>query len=241
MALRISAGPATGRDAIFVLNGVGAECVEPELKRPVVRGRDIEPFTIKKSSAALLVPYQFESGKPRAISLSDFPVARSYLERHRAELETRHCVRGWEKAWYEFHDSPFRDLALVRKILVPDVAETNRFAIDECSFPLHSVYYILPHEGVSLEYVTAILNSPICTFVIRTTAPQVKDGFSRYRRQFVSQLPIPAVDRDSEKAVIREFQLGNFESVAEMTWRIFGVSRATRSLILGELRRLQHG
>ena len=200
---RMSAGLATGRDELFVLPGGGIE-VESELLQPAVRGRDLRPFRIADPELNLLLPYRFdELGSPQLVDLKHFPKAAAYLEQHRSELTARHCVRVWGKAWYDLHDTPVADLRRQKKILVPDVARTNRFVADEGNyFPLHSVYYLIPRRPTELHFLTAVLNSEPIEFLIRLRAPIVKDGFSRFRKQFLAPLPLPELpDREAEALV----------------------------------------
>ena len=193
VSIRISAGPATGRDGIFIVDGEAAAALEPELLRRAIRGRDILPYRLVNSGLHIIVPYEYDqSGSASLVDLARYPRARRWLEGRRGELESRHCVREWQKQWYDWHDRASCDLSRRAKILVPDVAMGNRFAVDEGKFfPLHSAYYILLKDGTDPYYVTAVLNSRVCEYLIRLHAPVVKDGFLRYRQQFLSRLPVP--------------------------------------------------
>ena len=74
----------------------------------------------------------------------------------------------------------------------PRVWESNRFVVDRGRFfPLHSAYYLIPKGDIDPDFLVAVLNSRVSEFLIRLLAPVVKDGFSRYRRQFLATLPIP--------------------------------------------------
>ena len=119
LARRISAGPATGRDDIYVRPTGELDNIEPELLRPAIRGRDISPFSIEDAGLRILLPYTFVDDKPRLISLSRFPRTRRHLERHRESLAQRHCVRVWEKAWFDLHDLPATDITAATKIVGP--------------------------------------------------------------------------------------------------------------------------
>lgn len=222
---RISAGPATGRDAVYVRPAAEWTGVEPELLHPVVRGRDLVAGAIHASGLEILVPYRFDRGAPQLIRLEDFPGAAAYLEGHRAVLEDRHCVRTWEKAWFDLHDQILVHLARLPKLLVPDVANGNRFALDPGRlFPLHSVYYLLPDPQLrDLEAVVAILNSSPCEFLVRLRAPLVKDGFSRYRKQFIEGLPIPELRRADVRAVVAASRAGDRDRVDELLAPCFGL------------------
>jgi methylase of polypeptide subunit release factors len=58
---RISAGLATGLNQCFILDRERARAIEPELLRPVARGRDVQPGAIRDSGLWLLLPYHFDA------------------------------------------------------------------------------------------------------------------------------------------------------------------------------------
>lgn len=229
---RISAGLATGRDGVYVLPEARARelGIEAALLRPAVGGRDIHGGRVSGSGNVVLVPYEFDSdGTPRLIELARYPKARAHLESHRDELSARHCIRVWEKRWYDIHDPVPMDLASVHKVLVPDIAEHNRFAADPGRVvPLHSAYYIIPitlHPTI----LAALLNSLPLEFLLRLTLPLVKDGFSRYRAQFVSAVPIPEMSRAQQAAFARAAAEGDSAQVDTLALRLFGLSQADAS------------
>ena len=251
---RVSAGIATGRDGVFVLDdeAVTSNGIESNLLRRAVRGRDVCRYQIAEPGLHVLVPYEFRRQRGRTelvklANLSDYPNARRYLASHRVELEKRHCVRTWGKTWYDLHDPVPADLTRVPKICVPDIADRNRFAFDpgaeskETSdqgvVPLHSVYYIVP-TGLDPRYLTVVLNSRPLEFILRTSAPRVKDGFSRYRRQFLLALPIPIGASDVTRRIVRAHDRGAFADADAMAVALFGLSKresATLDQVLEEM------
>jgi SAM-dependent methyltransferase len=217
---RVSAGIATGRDAIFVRPAAELD-VEPELLRPAVRGRDLAPHRIAASNLAIVLPYRFPKGAPELINLDEYPRARAHLARYEKELRERHCVRAWGKAWWDLHDPVGCDLARLQKILVPDVAASNRFALDDGRHcPLHSAYYIVP-RSIDGHYLVALLNSKPIEFMIRLCAPVVKDGFSRYRKQFLMQIPIPTAEGDAHRAMIAAALTADTDVADEIAAELF--------------------
>jgi hypothetical protein len=226
LSQRISAGPATGNDAVYVRPAAELAHVEQELVRPAVRGRDISAFSVVDPELRILLPFEFRDDGPRLVSLSRFPNARRYLERHRKALEQRHCVRVWEKPWFDLHDLPATDIAYATKILVPDVAESCRFAVDAGKyFPLHSAYYIVLKDAALADYITAILNSTVIEFAIRLLAPVAKDGFSRFRRQFLATLPIPLADGHERRALVRLAAAEDRSSTDARVAKLFGLQQ----------------
>jgi adenine-specific DNA-methyltransferase len=223
---RISAGLTTGYNPAFVLDAAAASQLEPELVHPTVRGRDVLPYEIVDRRQFMLVPYLWdEEGRPHLIDLEDYPKARAWLRGHRSNLEQRHCVRAWNKKWWDLHDPVGVPLHNVPKVLVPDVARSNRFAADLGRFvPQHSAYY-LTSDDLPVDVLAAILNSPAIELLVRTRAPVVKDGFRRYRRQFLIELPIPAVCDDTQVAIREASSMQRHDEVAELTCELFGVER----------------
>jgi hypothetical protein len=242
LARRISAGPATGRDDIYVRPYEELQLVEQELLRPAIRGRDIGRSSIEDVGLKILLPYVFAKGqgKPQLITLSRFPGARRYLERHRESLAQRHCVRVWEKTWFDLHDLPATDITAATKIVVPDVAEHCRFAVDRGRFfPLHSAYYIVLDDDSIVDYVTALLNSTVIEFALRLLSPIAKDGFSRFRRQYLATLPIPVAGVQERREIARLSRSGDIGEVEDRIARLYGVGTddlGTMSTYLTSLR-----
>jgi adenine-specific DNA-methyltransferase len=233
LTVRVSAGPATGRDGLFVFPAGSQPGIEPELLRPVVRGRDVLAFRIANPELDMLVPYVFDAaGNSTLIDLSRYPGARRYLEKHRADLEARHCVRVWRKRWYDLHDQVLWDLAKQTKLLVPDVANSNRFAVDHGTFlPLHSVYYVLPKPGVDVDFLAAVLNSRVASFLVKLFSPVVKDGFNRYRQQFLLTLPVPLASSEQVSAIADAARAGRAEDADRRVQQLFRLSTEESGLL----------
>jgi hypothetical protein len=230
---RISAGLATGRDPLYVIDAEEAGALEDELLRPAIRGRDLAAYRITDPRLRVLIPYSYgEAGRPQLVDIAKYPRAHSHLRPYRHLLEQRHCVRRWRKAWYDLHDPISFDLATRRKVLVPDVAYGSRFAFDEGRYvPLHSVYYIVPRDDIDPHYLTALLNSKPLEFLIRLRAPKVKDGFSRYRKQFLVALPVPGVTTRQATRIAEAAASGETSRVDELVCDAFG-------LTVGDLERI---
>jgi len=239
-ARRISAGPATGRDEVYVRPRAELEEVEPELVHAALRGRDIGTFSITDPNLGILLPYELRDGVPELVRLSRYPGAQRYLERHRGILRLRHCVRVWEKAWFDLHDQPATDLAGTIKIVVPDVAESCRFAVDRGRyFPLHSAYYIVPQDPADADLLAAVMNATVAEFVLRLLAPVAKDGFSRFRRQFLAGVPIANAPPRQRRDILAAVERGRLDDANVMVTRLYGLTAVELAQIDGFLSSLQ--
>lgn len=221
---RISAGPATGLNDAFIVDARTAATLDEELVHPTVRGRDIGRFVINDVGSFMIVPYAFAAdGSPSLVDLADYPRTRRWLMRHRTRLTARHAVRAWGKSWWDLHDPITLPLHVRAKLLVPDVARRNRFAVDRGHFvPQHSAYYLLPRE-IDADVLAAVLNSEPVELLIRSKAPLVKDGFSRYRRRYLLDLPVPAPTAALSREIRAAVRAGEPERGAELAAGLFDV------------------
>jgi hypothetical protein len=140
-------------------------------------------------------------------------------------------VRTWDKAWFDIHDPVLENVTRVPKVLVPDIAAGPRFVFDDgrrC--PLHSAYYIVPKD-VDGRFLAAILNSRPIEFLIRMRAPIVKDGFNRYRRQFLVDLPIPSIDEETREQIVDAADRKDLDGIDAIAADVFRLTDAQRRTI----------
>jgi hypothetical protein len=103
-----------------------------------------------------------------------------------------------------------------------DVANSNRFAVDRGAFlPLHSVYYVPPKSGVDVDFLAAVLNSSVAGFLVRLFSPVVKDGFNRYRQQFLLTLPVPLASAKQVGEIAEAARAGDAEEAERRVLRLF--------------------
>jgi adenine-specific DNA-methyltransferase len=240
LAVRISAGLATGRDSIYVVSADVAQHLDRELLHPAVRGRDIGPLAIDDPDLFILLPFTFTRNGSALVNIRDYPRTYRYLQKHRKELETRHCVRAWKKSWFDIHDPVLEDLTRLKKVLVPDIAAGPRFAFDNghCC-PLHTAYYIVP-KAIDGTLLAAILNSKPIEFLIRMRAPVVKDGFNRYRRQFLIDLPIPVCEAGITRKIVEAADRRDFDRIEALVSGLFRLSGEQVSTIDRHLAQLRY-
>jgi PAS domain-containing protein len=228
---RISAGIATGRDRIFVRRAADLDGVEEALRYGVIRGRSIRRFEVAPSDEEIVVPYERSGDTLKLVDIRHYRGAESYLRAYGEELRQRHCVRTWNKVWYDLHDPLPAGAFEAPKIVVPDIARESRFAVDdEGRVPLHSVYYATVRR-VDPYFLSAVLNSRPAQFLMRLRSPIMKDGFSRYRRQFLASLPVPVCSGTDQCAINDCLADGDITGVSERIEKLFGLSAKDGALI----------
>jgi adenine-specific DNA-methyltransferase len=188
---RISLGPATGSDSLFVIDNEQAipEFLK-ELAYPTIAGRELvpgNPSFISKSK--MVIPYDRETNKPLSNIEDELRVALQEME---PELVKGKMAKG-TKPWFKFKDSvKFEDL-LAPKILVKEMVIQPEFWLDMTgdTIPRHTVYYITPKEGVSLERIYEFLKSDYATNWLKSECQKASGGRIRVQSNSLKRLPIP--------------------------------------------------
>jgi hypothetical protein len=187
--------------------------------------RDIDAYTYQTKNH-LLFPYKLDDNKVRLISTQDmltlYPKAWLYLNHpiNKEILENRDSgrFRGKEN-WYCYSYPRSMTLLSLSKLVLPDVAGRAEFAYDrEGRYIIDTAYGIrLLEEGkLSLQALTAILNSSLLTFFLRQTGTDLRGGYFRMKTAYLNPFPMPnfsfttaSEERNSKLDHIRESYKNN--------------------------------
>lgn len=188
---RVSAGVATGADAVFVVRTDEL----PERLRPfaypTVSGRGLSEEVGDAPAHWMLVPYDHHG---RLLPESRLGALGDYLRDpdRRRRLEQRTCVA--RKPWYAFHETPPMRELLKPKILCKDIGSRPRFMLDRRGtvVPRHSVYYLVPRNASLLDELCAYLNSDDVVAHLMAHSQRAANGFYRLQSHVLKQVPMPA-------------------------------------------------
>lgn len=189
---RISAGVATGADAIFVQRRHIVPHSLLPVSYPTISGRELRHGVADEMPPlgnVMLVPYHMNGELLEEDELGELG---TFLNRTdiRCKLENRYCARY--KPWYAFHDSvPMQDL-LQPKILCKDICAQPRFWIDHKGdvIPRHSVYYIVPKTPELLDPLAEWLNGHFAREWLEANCHRAANGFLRLQTRTLARLPI---------------------------------------------------
>jgi hypothetical protein len=190
---RISAGVATGADKVFVLDDAGVPRDLRRFARPAIAGRDLATrrATLPEPHQSILVPYGTNGA---LLPESALGALGRYLSANgrKEKLDARTCTK--HKPWYAFHDNcPMPDMARP-KILCKDICDRPRFWLDRRGelIPLHTVYYIVPHEAHRLGDLLDWLNGTVAERWLLDHCHRAANGFIRLQSAVLRHLPVPA-------------------------------------------------
>lgn len=191
---RVSCGIATGADSLYVMP---TESIPPTLRRfayPTLAGRQLGLHGASefKSTTVMLVPYDHQGKLLPEGKLGDLFTFLSRPDIAR-RLKQRTCATDKGRAWYRFHDNVPLDDILRPKILTKDITSEPRFWADHEGriVPRHTVYYIVPKEGVPLIGLLDYLNGPAAVGWLRANCQRAANGFLRVQSAILKELPVP--------------------------------------------------
>ncbi|RJS91378.1 class I SAM-dependent methyltransferase [Candidatus Bathyarchaeota archaeon] len=195
IAMRISAGVATGCDEVFV---IPKRSLPEELKTyayPTISGKELSMFKpgeaidYNKLNYVMLIPYDREG---KLLSERSKPLIK-YLLRWRHALEDRYIVKSGKKKWYAFHEKPPLKDILRPKILWCDIAREPTFYVDPKGMlvPRHTVYYLIPKHPNIIPKLVKYLNSDEVREWLRVHCQRAANGYLRLQSHILKKLPIP--------------------------------------------------
>jgi len=154
----------------------------------------------------VIIPYQVINNKvqlinERKISI-DYPELFNYFLENKRVLENREKGKMTGEKWYSYVYPKNIELMGKPKILVPDIANSSSFVLDEQGiYTFTSGYGIILKSNIceSNKYILGLLNSKLLDFYLKKISTPIRGGFFRYFTQFLEQLPIRLIDFSNDK------------------------------------------
>lgn len=206
VTVNISEGIVTGKNEVFILTSAKANSLglERDLLRTVLKGKQIRSYYLEPSTTLLLYPYHIYNGKNKVIPQSDletrFPSTWRYLNSQRHLLSGRSYFDNSRKAWYELWCERSFNQQATNKIVVSELASTNRFAYcGEDIFYLDTACGIIPKDKSisALLYLLGILNSSLMEFYYKLTTVPKASGFYIYKTMYLKDIPVRSINYDN--------------------------------------------
>jgi len=129
------------------------------------------------------------------VDMKRYPAIMKHLKKWQRQLVKR---RDQGNHWWELRACAYYEAFEKPKIIFPDIAKEPRFAYDACEGYTNDTTFMICVDDPCL---IAFLNShPVLEYYQDITA-QIRGGYLRYKKQYVSRIPIPEM-RDSDCAAI---------------------------------------
>ena len=211
---RFYRGVLTGLNEAFVIDAATRERLiaedpkSAELIKPWLRGRDIRKWKAEWAGLYLITiassanrewPWSKEKTEPKARELfaKAYPAIHKYLSQYEGQLIKRD---DQGKFWWELRSCAYYEEFERPKITYAEISTEGKFLIDTSGYFSDTTTYIM---ASSSEYLLAVLNSRLFTYMFSKTSSEISGGFFRWKRQYMEQLPIFSAT-DAQKAPIIE-------------------------------------
>jgi len=213
----ISEGIVTGHNDVFFVDAAQAKKgrFESDVLKPCLRGSEIRRYFAEEPHHKVVYPYKLVDGVTTVITEADlrkYPRLLSYLSECRRKLSGRSYFEESSKHWYELWCQRDLNLLATEKIVVPELAESSRFALaDNSVFYGDTVCGIVPLPSIPerVEYLLALLNSKLMDFYYKATTVPKANRFYIYKTMFLRKVPIRRIDfKNDEESRCHERLVG---------------------------------
>ena len=198
---KIYYGIKTGLNEAFVIDAetrnelIAEDPKNSEVIKPFLVGKDVKRYQINDSDKYVIT---FPKGWTREMSGGTGDAFR-WLEENYPAI-TKHLEPFAEKAkkrydqgeyWWELRACDYYTEFEKPKIIYAEIAIQGQFALDTGNNFSDTTTYIL---GSDSKYLLGILNSKLWTYLFSNISSEIRGGFYRWKRQYMSPMPIHAID-----------------------------------------------
>jgi hypothetical protein len=210
-------GIKTGLNEAFVIDEVIRERLiaedpkSAELIKPWLRGRDIKKWQAEwaglyliniASSANKDWPWSQEKSESTARHLFEqtYPAIHKHLTQLEAGLRKRD---DQGRFWWELRSCIYYSEFDRPKIMYAEISTEGRFLLESEGYFSDTTTYIM---ASSSEWLLAVLNSKLFTYLFSITSSSISGSFLRWKRQYMENIPIPPATEDQQTPIIERVQ-----------------------------------
>jgi len=216
---RFYRGILTGLNEAFVVSRekrdelIAEHASSAEVLKPFLRGRDVKRWRVEFEEKYLLyIPWHFPLHKDDTITgasikaekefKKQYPAVFAHLESYKPQLSARnkaetgiryewYALQRWGAEYWEEFEQP--------KIVVPAITNNVNYAPDSRGYYSNDKTSVLVPDSV--PYVLAILNSQVSWYLTQQTFASKQGGFFEFKPMYVSELPIPRVQKAKRESI----------------------------------------
>jgi hypothetical protein len=199
---KIYRGVLTGLNEAFVIDAqtkeklIAEDPKSAELIKPFLAGRDVKRYQEPIADKYLIFTRH-------GVNINQYPAIKQYLSQFKDRLIPKPIDwKGitWKGRkpgayqWYEIQDTiDYHAEFDMPKIVFAEIAARGQFLLDLNNYYYDTTAYIISAD-VDLNYLLGLFNSKLWTFIFSNTSSEIRGGFYRWKRQYMSPLPIRAID-----------------------------------------------
>jgi hypothetical protein len=204
---RIATGIQTGADKILLVARSRLDKLEPDLFRPILRGRDVKRYAPPAPAQHVFYPFHLGAGGARIMTeneLSASPATLAYIRANEQALRKRvwydKSAEELTGAWYGLMYLGDPLWYAKPKLITPALSRVCNFTMDETGLLFvtgtagaYGLTLKQPFDDIdSYLYALALLNSAVTRFCITLISPLFSGGFYKFNTQYLKRLPFPS-------------------------------------------------
>ncbi len=208
---RFGTGVQTGADRLFTLEPIVAQSkrLEPNLLRPVLRGRDVRRYKVPTNPKLLMFPYKILDNE--FVILQEEEIQKcaniyNLLVENKEKLAKRVWFgKGAEKLsgkWYGMMYLDSNKSFTASHILTPSLSNRSNFMLGSATVFVTGtagVTSIIPKKEIkeNILYLLGVLNSRLISFYAISHSPVFSGGYFKFSSPYLKKLPIRTIDFDN--------------------------------------------
>jgi adenine-specific DNA-methyltransferase len=222
-SIDIKRGVTTGYDPAFIVdNEIADKLNNKDVIKPLLKGRDVKSYSIKKSTQSLIVipkGYTIKSNS-NDINIVSEPPPRygnleisdaynyiyskinniiSYLNIHQEKAKLRTDKGDF---WWELRACDYYNYFEMNKIVWPLTADKWGFALDTEKHYLTSGGFMLISNEMSLQYILGVLNSNLMKFLFSQIGVMTAGGAFTLKKATIDEFPIKTISKEAQQPII---------------------------------------
>ena len=197
LPIDIYRGVLTGFNDAFIIGGetrnslISEDDNSAELIKPLLRGRDITPWSAVCQDLYLINTHNgLKEKNIPPVNIDNYPAVKKHLDQYIVDL-TKRGDKG--DTPYNLRNCAYLEEFAKPKIIYPEITNGFPFCYDETGMFCNNKAFIITakDELVSLKYLTAIFNSKLVKLWIWYKCPELLGGTREIRKAYFENLRIP--------------------------------------------------
>lgn len=239
-------GILTGANKVFILDENKKDellKLDSEIKNfinPILRGKDIEKYKANFQGYYLLNLHNGVPNKSNPVILDKESKLYKYLESYGEEFINR-GEKG--KNWYNLRSCNYIDIYEKVKIIYSDIVQNSgKFYLDLENYYTNDTAFLIYHQDIEfLKYLVGILNTDLVhrIYLLYYSGGKLGDKGLRYKKEFISKIPIPNKNKLIVKLVEEIIELKKLNKdtqdlenqIDEMVYSLYGLTEEEKELV----------
>lgn len=217
--VKIGIGIATGRDDVYIVTD--PSIVEEDRLLPVFSMRDWRRRNAKDKW--LINPWNRDGS---LVNLSDYPRMKSYFERHRSEIASRHIAKKNVDSWYRTIDKINWGILGMPMLLFPDMAmNADPVYSDGSKYPCHNCYWLVS-DSWDIKVLGGLLMSDVVESFVDALGVKMRGGTKRFQAQYLRLIHVPEPNRIPAEAAAQlryAFETNNRNAANKAAMSAYGM------------------